>query len=197
MSTLIRRAALSGARVKVAPARPRLVLGFDAEDRRVLLSMAIGAAVVIPGAAWLLGGIATTRPEQLRIVPDLTPLARATPMVLAHLGIALFTLWLGTLVLAMRKGTPLHKAAGRLWAGLMSGVAVTGVLVDPHRFTPAHGAALLVFWMIPMAIVQVRRGDLRGHRRTVARLLIALVIVAGLSLLPGHLLHGVFFQPSL
>lgn len=177
-------------------ARPRLILGFDAEDRRVLLSMAIGAAVVIPGAAWLLGGIGAARPERLRIVPDLQPLARAAPIVLAHLGLALFTLWLGALVLAMRKGTPLHKAAGRLWAGLMVGVAVSGVLVDPHRFTAAHAAALLVLWMIPMAIVKARRGDLRGHRRTVARLLIALVIVAGLSLLPGHLLHGVFFQPA-
>jgi uncharacterized membrane protein len=197
MSPLIRRAALSGAKVTVAPARPRLVLGFDAEDRRVLLSMAIGAGIIIPGAAWLLGGISSAGPERLRIIPDPAPLARATPMVLAHLGIALFTLWLGTLVLAMRKGTRLHKVAGRLWAGLMIGVAVTGVLVDPHRFTAAHAAALLVLWMIPTAIVKARRGDIRGHRRTVARLLIAMVIVAGLSLLPGHLLHGVFFQPSL
>ena len=97
----------------------------------------------------------------------------------------------------MRKGTLLHKAAGRLWAGLMVGVAISGVLVDPHRFTAAHAAALLVLWMIPVAILKARRGDLRGHRRTVARLLIAMVIVTGLTLLPGHLLHGVFFQPSL
>jgi len=117
-------------------------------------------------------------------------------MALIHLAMALFSLWLGAMVLGMRKGTRLHKVAGRLWAGLMLGVAVTGVLVDPHRFTPAHAAALLVLWMIPMAIVKARRGDLRGHRRTVARLLIALVIVAGLSLLPGHLLHGVFFEPA-
>jgi uncharacterized membrane protein len=176
--------------------RPRLVLGFDAEDRRVLLSMAIGAGLVIPGAAWLLGGIGKAGPETMRIVPDLQPLAHAAPMVLAHLGVALFTLWLGALVLAMRKGTMAHKIAGRLWAGLMLGVAVTGVLVDPHRFTAAHAAALLVLWMIPSAIVKARKGDIRGHRRIIARLLIALVIVAGLSLMPGHLLHGVFFQPA-
>ena len=36
---------------------------------------------------------------------------------------------------------------------------------------------------------------MRGHRRSVAYLLIAMLIVAGLSLLPGHLLHGVFFRP--
>jgi uncharacterized membrane protein len=176
--------------------RPRLVLGFDAEDRRALLAMAIGAGIVIPGAAWVLGGVGKAAPETLRIVPDLAPLARAAPMVLAHLALALFTLWLGATVLAMRKGTAMHKLAGRLWAGLMLGVAVTGVLVEPHRFTPAHGAALLVLWMIPSAIVKARRGDIRGHRRTVARLLIAMVVVAGLSVLPGHLLHGVFFRPG-
>ena len=82
------------------PTRPRLILGFDGEDRRVLLSMAIGAGVVIPGAAWLLGGIAARRPESLRIVPDLTPLARAAPMVLAHLGVAFFTLGLRPRALA-------------------------------------------------------------------------------------------------
>jgi hypothetical protein len=35
------------------PSRPRLVLGFDAEDRRALGVMAGGAALIIPGAAWL------------------------------------------------------------------------------------------------------------------------------------------------
>ncbi len=48
--------------------------------------------------------------------------------------------------------------------------------------------------MIPMAIAKVRKGDLRGHRRTIAYLLIAMVVVAGLSLMPGHSLHGVFFR---
>jgi uncharacterized membrane protein len=177
-------------------ARPRLVLGFDAEDRRSLAIMAGGAAVIIPTAAWLFGGIGQAAPESLRLLPDAAPLVRAAPMVLVHLGAALFALGLGVTVLAMRKGTRLHKAAGRLWAGLMAGVAISGLLVEPHRFTAAHAAALFVFWMIPMVIVRARKRDLRGHRRGVAYLLIAMVVVAGLSLLPGHLLHGVFFQPG-
>lgn len=176
--------------------RPRLVLGFDAEDRRALATMAGGAAVIIPVAAWLFGGIGKAAPESLRIVPDLAPLVRAAPMVLAHLGVAFAALGLGVTVLAMRKGSRVHKIAGRLWAGLMIGAAVSGILIEPHRFTAAHAAALFVFWMIPMVIVKARKRDLRGHRRNVAYLLIAMVIVAGLSVLPGHLLHGVFFQPA-
>jgi uncharacterized membrane protein len=176
--------------------RPRLVLGFDAEDRRALAKMAGGAAVIIPVAAWLFGGIGSAPPESLRLVPDMGPLIRAAPMVLAHLGVALTALGLGVAVLAQRKGTRLHKVAGRLWAALMIGAAVTGILVEPHRFTAAHGAALFVFWMIPVVIVKARNRDIRGHRRTVAYLLIAMVVVSGLSLLPGHLLHGVFFRPA-
>jgi len=173
----------------------RLVLGFDAEDRRALATMAGGAAVIIPVAAWLFGGIGKAAPESLRAIPAIEPLAQAAPMVLAHLGVALTALGLGVAVLAMRKGARLHKIAGRLWAGLMIGAAVSGILIEPHRFTAAHGAALFVFWMIPMVIVKARNRDLRGHRRNVAYLLIAMVVVAGLSVLPGHLLHGVFFQP--
>ena len=177
--------------------RPRLILGFDAEDRRALAKMAGGAAVIIPTAAWLFGGIGAAPPESLRLVPDTGPLMRAAPMVLAHLGVALAALGLGVGVLAQRKGARLHKLAGRLWAGLMIAAAVTGILVEPHRFTAAHGAALFVFWMIPMVIVKAHKRDIRGHRRTVAYLLIAMVVLSGLSLTPGHLLHGVFFRPSL
>lgn len=134
--------------------RPRLVLGFDAEDRRHLMTMAGGAAVIIPVAAFLFGGIAAPGRESLRLAPDLGPLVRAAPMVLAHLAIALVALCGGVAILSLRKGSPLHKVAGRLWAGLMIGAAVSGLLIEPHRFTAAHAAALLVFWMIPSVIVK-------------------------------------------
>jgi uncharacterized membrane protein len=65
--------------------------------------------------------------------------------------------------------------------------------IEPLRFSPAHGAVLLVFFMVPLAIRKVRLGDLRGHRRAIAHTPIALVIVGLLSLMPGQLLHGVFF----
>jgi uncharacterized membrane protein len=171
-------------------------LGFDGEDRRSLSIMAGGALLIIPTAAWLFGGIEAPPAESLRRVPDFGPLVHAKPIVLAHLVAGLTALALGAAVLFRRKGGRAHRLAGRLWAALMLGAAISGMAIDIHRFTPAHGAALFVFWMIPSVIMKVRRGDLRGHRRGVAYLLIALVVVSGLSVLPGHLLHGVFFQPA-
>jgi uncharacterized membrane protein len=172
------------------------LLGFDRADLRALATMMAGAAIIIPTATWVLGGIGPSGPESLRAIPDLEPLVRASPMILLHLAVALTALGLGVWVLAQRKGTRLHKAAGRIWAGLVIGAAVTGWLVDTRHFTAAHAAALLVFWIVPSAIVKVRRGDVRGHRRAVAHILIAMLIVAALALLPGHVLHGVFFSAA-
>jgi uncharacterized membrane protein len=86
-----------------------------------------------------------------------------------------------------------HRVLGRVWVLTLLGTAIAGMAIEPLRFTPAHGAALPVFVMVPLAIRRVQRGDLRGHRRAIAHMLIALVIVGLLSLLPGQLLHGVFF----
>ncbi len=168
------------------------VLGFDAADLRSLGTMALGAVLIIPTAAYLFGGL-HFGPHDWSPGLDLERLRRAGPVVAAHIAAALIALASGLFVLSRRKGTVAHRLMGRAWVALMLGTAITGMAIEPLRFSPAHGAALLVFVMVPLAIVKVRRGDLRGHRRTVAQLLIALVIVGLLALLPGQLLHSVFF----
>jgi uncharacterized membrane protein len=168
-------------------------LGFDRADLRALGTMALGALLLIPTTAYLAGGLHFGSRDWVAGL-DLAPLWRAGPMVAAHIGISLCTLGLGVYVLSRRKGGVGHRWMGRVWAGFMLGVAITGMAIEPLRFSPAHGAALLVFVMVPLAIRKVRRGDLRGHRRAIAQLLIALVIVGVLALMPGQLLHTVFFS---
>ncbi|MFZ1989866.1 MAG: DUF2306 domain-containing protein [Alphaproteobacteria bacterium] len=170
-------------------------LKFDAEDRRALLTTFIGALIIIPVAAWVFGGVNGLAQANWTFHPDFSVLARAPLWVKLHLLAAGVTATAAATILSLRKGTSLHKVAGRFWAAVIVGTAISGLLIDVHRFTPAHGAALLVFFMVPLAIWRVRTGDLRGHRRTVMQLMIAFVIVAALAFLPGHLLHGVFFGP--
>ena len=165
---------------------------FDSADRRALGTMALGAVLIIPTAAYLFGGLHFGAHDWSPGL-DLGRLRRAGPVVAAHIAAALIALGSGLFVLSRRKGTVGHRLMGRAWVVLMLGTAITGMAIEPLRFSPAHGAALLVFIMVPLAIVKVRRGDIRGHRRTVAQLLIALVIVGLLALLPGQLLHSVFF----
>ena len=171
-------------------------LGYDAEDLRSLATMAIGAAILIPGAAYLFGGIHGAGPEVLRWIPDITPLTKASPVVLVHLAVTLLGIFGGTAILVLRKGTARHRLLGRLWMGGILTTAISGLLIEPYRFTAAHAAALLVFVMIPYAIVKIRLGDARAHRRAVAHLIIAMFIVGFLRLMPGHLLHPVFLVPA-
>jgi uncharacterized membrane protein len=171
-------------------------LGYDAEDLRSLATMAMGAAILIPGAAYLLGGIEPVGPEVFRWIPDVAPLVNAAPVVLIHLAVALLGIFGGAAILFLRKGTARHRLLGRLWMGGILATAITGLLIEPYRFSAAHPAALIVFAMVPYAIIKVRQGDSRAHRRAVAHLIIAMFIVGFLTLMPGHLLHPVFFAPA-
>lgn len=173
-------------------AKRLLVLGFDSSDLRALGTMAAGALVIIPSAAYLLGGLHFTAHDWTPGL-DMEQLRAAGPVVAAHIAAAVVALAVGLLVLSRRKGAFGHRILGRVWVVLMLGTAITGMAIEPFRFTPAHGAALLMFGMLPLAIRKVRRGDLRGHRRAMAQLLIALAIVGLLAFLPGQLLHSVFF----
>lgn len=175
-----------------APVTSFRIPGFDAADLRALGTMALGALVIIPVTAYLLGGLHFGAHDWTPGL-DLNRLWKAGPVVAAHIGAALIALATGVAVLSRRRGTRRHRAMGRVWVVLMLGTAISGMAIEPTRFSPAHGAALLVFVMVPMAIRKVRRGDLRGHRRAMAQLLISLVIVGLLAFLPGQLLHSVFF----
>jgi len=46
-------------------------------------------------------------------------------MIALHLGAAVLALALGALMLLLRKGTPVHRLLGRLWAAVMAAVAVS------------------------------------------------------------------------
>ena len=171
---------------------PLRLLGFDRADLRALGTMAVGALVLIPTAAYLLGGM-HFGPNEWNVGFDLAPLMRAGFMVITHITAGLSALAIGIHILSRRKGGARHRWMGRVWVAVMLGTAITGMAIEPLRFTPAHGAALFVFIMVPLAIRNIIRGDVRAHRRAMARLLIALVIVGLLSLMPGQLLHDVFF----
>lgn len=49
----------------------------------------------------------------------MSALAGLAPVVQVHLGAALVALILGAVVLVRPKGTPVHKAMGRVWVALL------------------------------------------------------------------------------
>lgn len=109
-----------------------------------------------------------------------------TPLVAIHATTATIAVPLGAAVLLLPRGSRLHRARGRSWAGLMVVAAVTSFLMTGGSFSWIHLlSAWTLAWLL-VAIVRVRRGDIAGHRRAMTGLYIG-PVAAGLgALAPGR-----------
>jgi uncharacterized membrane protein len=115
------------------------------------------------------------------------------PLVLLHLLAALAALLLGIAILTRRKGTWSHRTLG--WVALMGSAAASSVFIRDYRivniagYTPIHLLTLSVAVLLPLAIWQIRRGNVLAHRRTMTGLYVGGCVVAGLfALAPMRLL---------
>ncbi|HRH89921.1 MAG TPA: DUF2306 domain-containing protein [Rubrivivax sp.] len=135
--------------------------------------------------------------------PMLTLLQRH-PLIFFHLLTASAALVLGLLMLLRRKGTRSHRLLGWIWVALMGSTALATVFIRddnlPNLFgyTPIHLFTLTVALMLPLAIVHIRRGNVRGHRQTMTGLYVGACVVAGLfTLLPGRFLGSLLWGTPL
>ncbi|MEO0360883.1 MAG: DUF2306 domain-containing protein [Pseudomonadota bacterium] len=116
----------------------------------------------------------------------------------AHLASVAVALATGAVLLAVRRGGPTHKTAGRVWAGAMMAAAATGLFIPSTLwdwwFGPIHIFSLIVLYNVPRAILAIRRGDVAGHRAGMLGMAFGgLGVAGGLALLPGRTLHAVVF----
>lgn len=118
-----------------------------------------------------------------------------------HLASVVPAFFIGTYLLIRHKGTPLHKALGRLYMGLMLFTAAV-TLVMPAEVGPAlfghfgfiHLFSVLVFISVPNAYFAIKKGDVKRHRGSMISLYVGGLLIAGsFTFVPGRLLHGVFF----
>ena len=126
---------------------------------------------------------------------ELITLLHGKPLVFLHLLAALAALLLGIAILTRRKGTFSHRTLGWAWVALMGGAAASSVFIRDYRivniagYTPIHLLTLSVAVLLPLAIWQIRRGNVSAHRRTMTGLYIGGCVVAGLfALAPARLL---------
>jgi uncharacterized membrane protein len=122
------------------------------------------------------------------------------PLIFFHLVTAVAALLLGIVMLSRRKGTLGHRTLGWVWVALMGSTALASVFIRDYRlpnlfgYTPIHGFTLLVAVLLPLAIVHIRRGNVRGHRKTMTGLYIGACVLAGLfTLLPGRFLGSLLW----
>jgi uncharacterized membrane protein len=123
------------------------------------------------------------------------------PLIFFHLVTAFSALLIGLTVMLRRKGTFSHRVLGWTWVALMGSTAVASAFIRDYGmpnlagFTPIHGFTVLVAVMLPRGILQIRRGNVVAHQKTMRGLFRGACVIAGLfTLLPGRFLGGLLWK---
>lgn len=130
---------------------------------------------------------------------SLAPLLTAPLAIQIHATAAIAAFFLGGLVLWRRKGTPLHKALGRVWVVLMLVTATSSLFINEIRligpFSPIHLFAVLTYAGIGQALWAIRvERNVKKHRAAMQGVYVGALLLAGaFTFLPGRRIHDVLF----
>ena len=125
-------------------------------------------------------------------------IAEAPLAIQLHLATVLPAFAIGTWqIFSSRKGSTAHRGLGVLYLALMTVTAITTFFIRDIR----HGELSLIHLFIPLTLFSVfgalwyiRRGNIKGHRNAMLGLYFGGLLIAGaFTLMPGRLLHRVFF----
>jgi uncharacterized membrane protein len=125
---------------------------------------------------------------------NLDPLLNAPFVLQLHVALACCAVLLAIPIFSMKRGTPLHKALGRLWVGSMALVALSSFFIFELRligpFSPIHLLSVYVLVQLYLSIRAVRRGDIRRHQQTMKSMSFWGLVVAGaFTFMPGRTMH--------
>jgi uncharacterized membrane protein len=120
----------------------------------------------------------------------------------AHLATIVPAFLIGTVLLFMSKGTPVHKLLGRIYMPLMLVTAIITLfmpaVVGPRfggHFGFIHGFSALVLYSVPTAYINARRGNVAKHRSAMIGLYVGGILIAGtFAFMPGRMLNQMLFQ---
>jgi uncharacterized membrane protein len=119
-----------------------------------------------------------------------------------HLATVVPAFFLGTYLLLNPKGTPTHRALGKLFMILMLGTAFISLFMSDGsgtrilgHFGLNHLFVIPVAIFIPRAYFAARRGDIKAHKGSVIGVYVGALVIAGAVAIftPGRLLHGWLF----
>jgi uncharacterized membrane protein len=172
--------------------KPRQIL--TREDIRRLVMFAFTILVIVPGCALFFGG--TARWHNVSWRPSLNIAAfTAAPLAMRIHAIFILTMVVtGWGMLALPKGDRRHRVLGWTWVVAMTLMGISSMTV-PHgsawisAYFGGGSALVLMAW----GIWKVKRRKYRDHARTMVMLMIALIVMTLLAIMPGRLMHAVFF----
>ena len=115
--------------------------------------------------------------------------------VVIHLLTVIPALPLGAYMLYAQKGDALHKTLGRFWAMLMLITAIDSFWIRylTGHIGPIHIFSVVTLISLPLAVYQIRKGDVAGHRRAMQGTYIGLCAAGLFAIMPGRTLGNFLF----
>lgn len=122
-------------------------------------------------------------------------------LMYAHLVTVVPCIFLGGYLLAAYKGTRIHKLLGKIYMSLMFVTALITIFLPANvgpqflgHFGWIHLFTILTLWTVPTALIAIRKGNVKAHKRKMILLYAGAIVIAGaFTLVPGRYLHSVFF----
>ena len=129
---------------------------------------------------------------------NLSPLLDAGLPIWIHVATIVPAALIGPWLFLSRKGTTRHRFVGKLWLGLMATASVSSFFIHTINmflgFSPIHLLSVYVLHGAWSAMRAARMHDIRRHRASVIAMYVGGIVVAGgFTLMPGRLVHDVFF----
>lgn len=112
-----------------------------------------------------------------------------------HLIVALTAVGLGTVNLAMVKGTPRHRLIGWAWMACMLCVTVSSFWIreiNPGSFSWIHGLTVWTLISMGIAIFAIRTGRVKMHAGFMTGTMIGAIIAGGFAFVPGRFISTLF-----
>ena len=129
---------------------------------------------------------------------SLTPLLEAGFVIQTHAISATVAVLLGPIIFYGRKGTPLHKRLGKIWALAMAFAIASSAFIWQIRlvgpFSPIHILTVLGTWGLISGIDHARKGRIAAHEATIKSLYFWGLGVAGVfTFFPGRVMSRMVF----
>lgn len=122
-------------------------------------------------------------------------------LALWHLATVMPAFVIASYLLLRKKGTASHKVLGRVYMVLMLATATISLFM-PAQLGPALGGhfgfihllSVLTLYAVPAAYFYIKKGNVKGHRRSMVLLYCGGFLIAGsFTVMPGRLLNSWLF----
>lgn len=158
----------------------------------------VAAPVILAAAIWPFFPYITRRLGDISVhAPNWALWADVSWVVIFHVATALSALLIGTIILFRRKGTGFHKTLGWSWVIAMAATAISSLFITGLNGNYWSIIHLLSGWTIialPMGVWAIRNRKVDAHRRTMTRMFVGGLVVAGLlTFIPGRIMFETFF----